>query len=360
MSRNMSSKRKSPPTKFQESGGLVTSEDNSTTILPATVSVSNALSSAGGGGSDGGGLTDMDESSSNNLSDAGDEDRTPVSQGGNAASLYKLSDSSSSSPASGSELEDCPAETLEPSPPNKKQRLLCPTQQHHMEYHNNSKSNLVPPPSSLLPALSAIHLQQEHNPYQEPVDSGNSRRRSPSDCSSPTLDIMMKSGGVSNHNNNNNNSTTHNNNSTSGSHPVKRTMDDVLKRLTSKMHISNVRDEKRPTPASTPTGKSLGAGEQQSEATPSEAGVNSTVMDGAAVLHQALAGETFLEKERRLSEMIRQLQMLREQLLSQQELQTKVRTAASKCLEQYFHSPIRRRGKIFSLGQRQICVLCCG
>jgi hypothetical protein len=69
-------------------------------------------------------------------------------------------------------------------------------------------------------------------------------------------------------------------------------------------------------------------GEQQSEASPSDAVVNSVVMDGAAVLHQALAGETFLEKERRLSEMIRQLQMLREQLLSQQELQTKVGAAA--------------------------------
>jgi hypothetical protein len=65
-------------------------------------------------------------------------------------------------------------------------------------------------------------------------------------------------------------------------------------------------------------------GEHQSEASPSEAVVNSAVMDGAAVLHQALAGETFLEKERRLSEMIRQLQMVREQLLSQQELHSKV------------------------------------
>jgi hypothetical protein len=257
----MSSKRKSPPTKFQEGGGLATAElENSATILPPTLSVPNSLSSVGGGcgGSDGGGLTDMDESSSNNLSDIGDEDRTPVSQGANTASLYKLTDSSSSSVASGSELEDCPAEPAEPSPPNKKQRLLCPTQ-HQMEYHNNDKSNLVPPPSSLLPALSAIHLQQEHQPYQEPVDGTNSRRRSSSDCGSPTLDVVMKTGGVSNHNNNNNNnSMTHNNNSTSGSHPVKRSMDDVLKRLTSKMHISNVREEKRPTPASTPTGKSLG------------------------------------------------------------------------------------------------------
>ncbi|GFG31132.1 hypothetical protein Cfor_10721, partial [Coptotermes formosanus] len=285
---SMSSKRKSPPTKFQESGGLVTTEENSATILPATISVSNTLSSVGCGGSDGGGLTDMEDSSSNNLSEIGDEDP----QAATAGSLYKLSDASSSSPATGSEPDDCPGDSHEPSPPNKKQRLLCPAQQSQdTEYHNNSKSNLVPPPSSLLPALSAIHLQQEA------LDSG-SRRRSSSDCSSPTLDVMMKSG-------------------------VKRTMDDVLKRLTSKMHISNMREDKRPTPASTPTGKSLGVGEHQSEASPSEAVVNSAVMDGAAVLHQALAGETFLEKERRLSEMIRQLQMVREQLLSQQELHSK-------------------------------------
>jgi hypothetical protein len=242
----MSSKRKSPPTKFQEGGGLATAEqENSAAVLPSTLSVPNSLSSVGGGcgGSDGGGLTDMDESSSNNLSDIGDEDRTPVSQGANTASLYKLSDSSSSSAASGSELEDCAAEPAEPSPPNKKQRLLCPTQ-----LHSNDKGSLVPPPAALLPDLSAIRLQQE----QQPLDGANSRRRSPS----PTLDAIMKTAGLNNHNNNN--STTHNNNSTSGSHPVKRSMDDVLKRLTSKMHISNVREEKRPTPVSTPTGKSLG------------------------------------------------------------------------------------------------------
>ncbi|CAG2058737.1 unnamed protein product [Timema podura] len=48
-----------------------------------------------------------------------------------------------------------------------------------------------------------------------------------------------------------------------------------------------------------------------------------TVLDGASALHQALAGETFSEKERRLSEMILQLQMVREQLVSQQEQQSK-------------------------------------
>ncbi|CAH2087941.1 unnamed protein product [Euphydryas editha] len=41
------------------------------------------------------------------------------------------------------------------------------------------------------------------------------------------------------------------------------------------------------------------------------------VLDSAAL--QALAGESVLEKERQLSEMIMQLQMVREQLLAQQE-----------------------------------------
>lgn len=41
------------------------------------------------------------------------------------------------------------------------------------------------------------------------------------------------------------------------------------------------------------------------------------MLDAAAL--QALAGESVLEKERQLSEMILQLQMVREQLLAQQE-----------------------------------------
>jgi len=43
-----------------------------------------------------------------------------------------------------------------------------------------------------------------------------------------------------------------------------------------------------------------------------------------AALQQALGGETFVDKERRLSEMILQLQMVRDQLLVQQDHQNKV------------------------------------
>lgn len=41
--------------------------------------------------------------------------------------------------------------------------------------------------------------------------------------------------------------------------------------------------------------------------------------DGSAALHQVLAGDNLMEKERKLSEMILQLQMVREQLLCQQD-----------------------------------------
>lgn len=40
--------------------------------------------------------------------------------------------------------------------------------------------------------------------------------------------------------------------------------------------------------------------------------------DGASALHRVLCAETFAEKERRLSEMILQLQLMREQLLQDQ------------------------------------------
>lgn len=50
--------------------------------------------------------------------------------------------------------------------------------------------------------------------------------------------------------------------------------------------------------------------------------------DGVAALHRVLCAESFAEKERRLSEMILQLQLIREQLLQQQD-QSKVNNFSS-------------------------------
>lgn len=52
---------------------------------------------------------------------------------------------------------------------------------------------------------------------------------------------------------------------------------------------------------------------------------------------QSLTGDNFLEKERRLSEMILQLQMVREQLLSQQEQQSKVSISKQHYLHHLVH-----------------------
>lgn len=200
----MSSKRKSPPTKLQEGN---TGVEEVAPLPPTIVS----------GGSDGGCLTDLDETSSNNLSDIGEEDHHHQAMLNHPPSFYKLSESSSAS-VSGSEVDDVIEEDR--SPPSKRQRVLCPDQ----------SGNLLGPEA--LAALHGEHLRQE------------AERRNSSECSSPTSDIK-----TSIHHNNNNNNLPNNN---SSSHSVKRSMDDVLKRLTLKMNSSTIKEEKRPTPSTTP------------------------------------------------------------------------------------------------------------
>uniref|UniRef100_A0AAR5Q7U2 Schwannomin interacting protein 1 C-terminal domain-containing protein n=2 Tax=Dendroctonus ponderosae TaxID=77166 RepID=A0AAR5Q7U2_DENPD len=247
---NMSSKRKSPPTKLQ---------DGSSTEPPP-------IQANLGSGSDGGGLTDLDETSSNNLSDICEEE--PNTMVNTSSTFYnKLSESSSPS-ACGSELDDGLDEDQIPS--------------------KTAKISANEPPHSMItsvsPCISALSL---HNEDLE-------RRRNSSECSSPSSDIKSNF-----HYNNNNNSLMNNNSSL---HPLKRSMDDVLKRLTSKISNSSMREERRPTPSSTPNSH------------------NSDV-EPAAAIQQALSGDNLMEKDRKLSELIIQLQMAREQLLVQQQQQ---------------------------------------
>lgn len=147
------------------------------------------------GGSDGGGLTDLDETSS----DICEEE------------VYnKLSESSSPS-CGGSDVDDdqIPLKTAKMSNKEGAQALITS------------------------PCISSLSL---HNEEME-------RRRNSSECSSPNLDLK------NNFSYNNNNNSLMNNNSSL--HPLKRSMDDVLKRLTSKISHSSVRED-RPTPSSTP------------------------------------------------------------------------------------------------------------
>ncbi|CAH4034921.1 transcription factor Sox-5 [Pieris brassicae] len=179
---------------------------------------------------------------------------------------YKFSPSSSPR-TSISEEETA---TYEDENPSKKQR-----------FETDMTNNLLVPSSFL-----SLHQ----------VNDLQSRRRGSSECSSPGAEAKVI--GLCN----NNNSLLNHNSALSLAAPHKRSMDDVLKRLTSKMNNSTIKEEKRPTPSTTPI-------KQNND--------RRGVLDAAAI--QALAGESVLEKERQLSEMILQLQMVREQLLAQQE-----------------------------------------
>ncbi|KAK9872083.1 hypothetical protein WA026_016128 [Henosepilachna vigintioctopunctata] len=257
----MSSKRKSPPTKLQEG--------NQTILASADISI--PLPTLNHSGSDGGGLTDLDETSSNNLSDIGEEEpntllrnsssfykgeEEPTAMVHNSTSFYKLSESSSTS-HSGSDVDP------DDEKPAKNPRIM----------FSDANNMLIPPGINSISSLS-LHNESE-------------RRRNSSECSSPNSE-------KTNIYNNNNNSL-HNNNSSL--HPIKRSMDDVLKRLTSKINSTGGKEDKRPTPTLSP---------------------NSDVEHTNAIQH-ALSGDNVMEKDRKISELIFQLQMVREQLLTQQE-----------------------------------------
>lgn len=116
---------------------------------------------------------------------------------------------SSRSSLSGSDAEDAV------TPPCKKQRGS-PMSEH----------------SFLAPQTSLWNLQQQYERFHQANHFESQRRRA--ECSSPVL----------------NNNTICTNNNNSAKRPV--SMDDVLKRLTSKMNHSTLADDRRPTPASTP------------------------------------------------------------------------------------------------------------
>lgn len=262
----MSSKRKSPPSKLQEgSGGPAEGEDGGEDAACGAASESSDYK--------------LEESRTSPAPDTGIQgDLT------GPPSYYKLSSDSSSS---GSELEDFlgPEEGLFRSPPNKKSRFFnqelrsggvsvehfsegasppTPTPRHPEEssaasyqYHNSIPKTLMTPPSlqALLSLNQSAYLEQtserlltppssapNHHHHQQ--DRHNRRRKS--GCESPSeMDKMAALLHL------NNNSTTLNHNNSPGNHLInpgsKRTMDDVLKRLTSKMNSSTIREEKRPS-----------------------------------------------------------------------------------------------------------------
>lgn len=171
--RNMSSKRKSPPTKLQE-GNSVT-DSGKDTMAACVAETGGLFRPEDGEGGEGG-------------------------EGADSAS--------SRSSLTGSDVDDAV------TPPCKKQRA----------------SPMLDHPFAA-PQQSLWNLQQQYERFYQANNHYESQRRR-AECNSPVL--------------NNNTICTNNNNS------AKRSMDDVLKRLTTKMNHSTLADDRRPTPASTP------------------------------------------------------------------------------------------------------------
>ncbi|XP_021208873.1 transcription factor Sox-5 [Bombyx mandarina] len=213
-------------------------------------------------------------------------------------SYYKLSPSCST--RSSISEDEQPNEDERPS---KKQRF------ESLEMTNN-----------LLVPSSFLSLHQ--------INDLQARRRGSSECSSPGAEAKVL--GLCN----NNNSLLNHNSALSLAHPHKRSMDDVLKRLTSKMNNSTIKEEKRPTPSTTPV-------KQNNE--------RRGVLDAAAI--QALAGESVLEKERQVSELILQLQMVREQLLAQQEHAKSIGNMSAELELQRLQQEQLRRQELVRRGQ---------
>jgi hypothetical protein len=253
----MSSKRKSPPTKLHE--GSTTTSTNVTDYSSSTTtklgSISPSIRENGNTAVNDVAATDdnldYNDDESSNLSD--DIPPTNSSLYNNTEDIkYKISSDESDGPFDDDEedldvddeIDDVNSEDTvsqkngeHRSPPNKKQKLIS----------NNTDDNLSLVPSSLVPTLSAIHLQRE---LQQQLQLEEQQRRN-------------STGGGSNNDfkSLNNNSLSLNHNSLNsvvgglqGVNASKRTMDDVLKRLTSKMNHSTIKEENRsPTPSSNST-----------------------------------------------------------------------------------------------------------
>ncbi|XP_024942467.1 transcription factor Sox-5 isoform X2 [Cephus cinctus] len=338
----MSSKRKSPPTKLSEGGGgagtvagsAEEEEDTTSPVAAAGAETANEEPSAPG-------AVEIEEC-------------YPIQRG-------ECESSGCSSPATTSEpeLRDSPSPSPNSPPAPKRQRLFLAgqdgyTPQHHHHHHhhhhhtNTSSSSVGNPepasssecgsPPSLLgdpyyshqpahnPAHPHHHHHHHHHHNNNNTSSSNNNNNSAHHNNNNTVAPNDNNNTVTQNNNNNNNG------AAATAVGTKRSMDDVLKRLTCKMNSGSLslQDDstrRTPPPSSTPTSHNTHSSSSSSisnSVAPSPPGAGRLQntegqQDGAAALQRVLCAESFVEKERRLSEMILQLQMLREQLLQQQD-----------------------------------------
>lgn len=138
---------------------------------------------------------------------------------------------------------------------------------------------------------------QPHRRRQQPAHQHHAQQRTPAAPPPPLLPSTSSEGGR-----------------------PKKSMDDVLKRLTSKMHTSATLNDG--TSSRTPTEhRSRGGGSSHADGGDHSGRRRVTLQLEGETLRLALSGGSLRDNERRLTEMINQLQQLRDQLLVQQRLQ---------------------------------------
>lgn len=240
----MSSKRKSPPTKLSEGGG------GTGTVAGANEEEEDTTSSVTGGP---GGEVAVGEEGPTTPVDI--EDCYPHQRGGDCES------SGCSSPATTSEpdLRDSPSPSSNSLRTSKRQRIVLTGQEalayhyppHHHHYHHH-------------------HHHHHHHTNTSSSSGGVVEPASSSECGSPPTPLTVDPYYPTHpHHNNNNNTVTQNNNNNNNNNggnattaTTKRSMDDVLKRLTFKMNSESLslQDDtsnnrrNSPPPTSTPTG----------------------------------------------------------------------------------------------------------
>ncbi|XP_057335793.1 transcription factor Sox-5 isoform X2 [Microplitis mediator] len=359
----MSSKRKSPPTKLSEGGG------GTGTVAGGEDEEDTSVTGLGGEGSEGEIDNIIKEEPSLNhhlhhhqhLQHHNHHNQHNNNHNITEDCVYPhqrdCESSGCSSPTlSEPEFQDSPSPSPNSPPPTKRQRL-CLTTHHQETYHHHQHHSSPHQHSS---PGHHHHSSPGHHHSTNTLSVSSLEPASSSECGSPPTLLNDQ---YYHHNpnqllHNNNNTVTHNNNNTSnnnnngtvnnstGPPGTKRSMDDVLKRLTCKMNSGSLslQDEARrsPPPSTTPTNhnthsgyssisNSVAASPPASRRTPttiissgcssSNTTTNTTTtaitegyQDGALALHRVLCAESNAEKERRLDEMIKHLQLIREQL----------------------------------------------
>lgn len=218
----MSSKRKSPPTKLSEGGGGVVT-NNAEEEEDPTICVTSASSSSF--------VLPVAEIGSEEIADSHED-------------YYHSSGCSSPGTPSEAESRGSPSPSLSPTSAKRRKLLFLASQDARNQYHQNHN-----------------HRSRRDNTH---LVGPSLERASSSECGSPpTPDISYyphhhnnNNNAVTPNNNNNNSTTANNNNGTGLPNPAsKRSMDDVLKRLTCKsMSIhDDPTNQRTPPPSSTPT-----------------------------------------------------------------------------------------------------------